>query len=281
MINLQYQAPRDALTPFVSSFYHFDYQGPPMKDLERADRAQFRVLLRGSGRYHFIDGTDCPTYPVTLVGPTTAPMQTSTEGATIVFGWGMTPAGWSALMGKAACDWVDKAFDARDIFGDTLIALQQQLRDAPDVDAQFAIGQAAAAEIFATSDAAPFEFTSIVDQWLLHDADHPLEALVTAAGLSARHVERLTKHYYGMPPKKLARKYRAVRAAHMLAVGDSLNDTELGLSFYDQSHLIREIKQFTGLTPSELKAGSSELTAATMRERGKLGDTVSPLVSES
>lgn len=281
MINLQYEAPRETLLPFVSSFYYFDYNGPPKKELERADRAQFRILLRGSGRYHFIDGTDCPTYPVTLVGPTTAPMQTSSDGPTTVFGWGMTPAGWSALMGKAAGDWVDKAFDAADIFGDSLDTLRRNLLDAPDVQSQFAIGQAAAAEIFATSDTAPFEFTSIVDRWLLDDVDHDLEALVTATGMSVRHLERMTKRYYGMPPKKLARKYRAVRAAHKLAVGDSLDDTELGLSFYDQSHLIREIKQFTGLTPGELKAGSSELTAATIRERGKLGDSVSPLISES
>lgn len=281
MINLQYEAPHDTLLPFVSSFYYFDYNGPPKKELERADRAQFRILLRGSGRYHFIDGSDCPTYPVTLVGPTTAPMQTSSDGPTTVFGWGMTPAGWSALMGKAAGDWVDKAFDATDIFGDSLDTLRRNLLDAPDVQSQFAIGQAAAAEIFATSDKAPFEFTSIVDRWLLDDADHDLEALVTATGMSVRHLERMTKRYYGMPPKKLARKYRAVRAAHKLALGDSLDDTELGLSFYDQSHLIREIKQFTGLTPGELKAGSSELTAATIRERGKLGDSVSPLISES
>ena len=193
----------------------------------------------------------------------------------------MTPAGWSALMGKAASEWVDKALDARSIFGDALIALQQQLLDAADVDAQFAIGQAAAAEIFATSDTAPFEFTSIVDRWLLDDVEHHIDALATATGLSPRQLERTTKRYYGMPPKKLARKYRAVRAAHLLAAGDSLDDTELGLSFYDQSHLIREIKQFTGLTPTELKAGRSILTEATMRERGKLGDSVSPLVSES
>ena len=281
MINLQYQAPHDALTPFVSSFYRFEYQGPPMKELERADRAQFRILLKGSGRYHFIDGTECPTYPATLVGPTTAAMQTSTDGPTTVFGWGMTPAGWTALMGKASADWVDKALDASKIFGDALVELQMQLVDASDIDTQFAIGQAAAAEIFAMSDTAPFEFTSIVDRWLLDDAEHHIDALANATGLSPRHLERITKRYYGMPPKKLARKYRAVRAAHLLAAGDSLDDTELGLSFYDQSHLIREIKQFTGLTPTELKAGSSILTEATMRERGKLGDSVSPLISES
>ena len=281
MINLQYQAPHDALTPFVSSFYRFEYQGDSIKEPERADRAQFRVLLHGEGQYQFIDGTGCAMYPVTIMGPTTAPMHTIADGPLTIFGWGMTPAGWAALMGKSAGDWVDKALDARGIFGDALIKLQHQLLDAGDIDALFKIGQTAAADIFAESDTAPFEFTSIVDQWLLDDAEHHLDALATATGLSPRHLERITKRYYGMPPKKLARKYRAVRAAHLLAAGDSLDDTELGLSFYDQSHLIREIKQFTGLTPTELKSGHSILTEATMRERGKLGNSVSPLVSES
>lgn len=281
MINLQYEAPHDALTPFVSSFYRFEYQGNAIKEPERADRAQFRVLLHGKGHYQFIDGSECVMFPVTIMGPTTAPMHTLADGPLTIFGWGMTPSGWTALMGKAGGDWVDKALDARGIFGDALFDLQQQLVNADSIDAQFAIGQTAAAQIFATSDTAPFEFTSIVDRWLLEDSEHHIHALATATGLSPRHLERITKRYYGMPPKKLARKYRAVRAAHMLSAGDSLNDTELGLSFYDQSHLIREVKHFTGLTPTELKAGHSILTEATMRERGKLGDSVSPLVSES
>lgn len=281
MINLQYIAPHDAIIPFVSSFYRFEYQGESIKEPERADRAQFRELLNGEGHYQFIDGAGCDMFPVTIMGPTTAPMYTLADGPLTIFGWGMTPVGWSALMGKAAGAWVDKAFDAHSIFGNAVFDLQQQLIHAESIDAQFAFGQVAAAEIFATSDTAPYEFTSIVDRWLLNDAEHHLDALANATGLSPRHLERITKRYYGMPPKKLARKYRAVRAAHLLAAGDSLDDTELGLSFYDQSHLIREIKQFTGLTPTELKAGISILTEATMRERGKLGDSVSPLISES
>lgn len=281
MISLQYQAPQDALTPFVSSLYRFEYRGEAIKQPERADRAQFRVLLHGEGRYELIGGTACAMFPLTIMGPTTAPMYTIANGPLTIFGWGMTPAGWNALMGKAASDWVDKALDARSIFGDMFADLRQKLLDAPDLDAQFAIGQSAAATIFDAHDSVTLDFTSIVDKWLIDDADHHIDALAAATKLSPRHLERLTKLYYGMPPRKLARKYRALRAAHRLATGDSLADTELGLSFYDQSHLIREIKQFTGLTPTELKTGSSILTAATIRERGKLGDSVSPLISES
>src|SRR3546814_8806389 len=50
----------------------------------------------------------------------------------------------------------------------------------------------------------------------------------------------------------LARKYRAVRAASALARGEGLDSAQLGDAFYDQSHLIREIKRFAGATPGQL-----------------------------
>jgi AraC-like DNA-binding protein len=281
MIALQYEAPDERLAAFVSSFYRFDYEGNALRELERADRAQFRIQLRGCGCYHFHAGHERPTFPITIIGPTSAPVEAIASEPQTILGWGMTPAGWAALMGKDAANWTDEAFDARTIFGDALMELRIQLAATDDAKAQFALMQAAAFKIFAKSDRAPFEFTAIVDRWLLTDMEHDIEALGAATGLSPRQLERMTTRYYGMPPKKLARKYRALRAAHKLAAGDSLDDTELGLAFYDQSHLIREVKQFTGLTPTQLKSGQFELTSTTMRERGKLSGKVSPLVSES
>lgn len=281
VIKLQYQLPNEGLTPFVSTFYHFDYAGDALNELERADRAQFRIILNGTGRYRLASGIERRAYPVTIVGPTTAPIVAMASEPIRIFGWGMTPLGWAALMGSEAENWIDQILDARRIFGNALSDLQQQLSYAASIEEQFTIGQAAAEGIFAKADRAPFEFTAIVDQWLLDDVDHEIEQLVAATGISMRQLERMTKRFYGMPPKKLARKYRALRAAYKLAAGDSLDDSELGLAFYDQSHLIREIKLFTGLTPGQLKAGKAELTVATMRERGKLGRKVSPLVSES
>jgi AraC-like DNA-binding protein len=281
MIDLKYEAPDDELKPFVSSFYRIDYDGIANDQLERADRAQFRVLLRGQAKYHFPAGHHHDATHVTIIGPTTAPVTTHVSDVITIVGWGMTPLGWAVLMGNEAAKWVDDCFDAARIYGDAMADLRLRLIEAPDIETQFRIAKEAAAEIFAKSETAPFEFTAVVDDWLLSVTDHNIDALVQSTGLSIRQLERTTTRYYGMPPKKLARKYRALRAAHKLAAGDSLDDTELGLAFYDQSHLIREVKIFTGLTPSQLKSGRAELTAATIRERGKLGNAVSPLVSES
>jgi AraC-like DNA-binding protein len=279
MLSIDYATPEGPLARFVSSLYRLDYEGEPFTEIERADRAQFRFHLQGGGEYRFAGGFECVSPPVMISGPTTGPVESHSYGALTIFGWGMLPAGWAALMGNVAGDWVDRAFDARIIFGDSIMELRQHLIDAGDLASQYKIGQQAASEFYSKSQSAPFEFTSKVDAWLLTDSDPHVDVLAVATGLSPRQLERMTKRYYGMPPKKLARKYRALRAAQLLAHGDSLDDSALGLAFYDQSHLIREVKQFTGLTPTQLRSGYSELTQATMDGRRAL--KVSPLISES
>jgi AraC-like DNA-binding protein len=281
MINVQYEAPDGRLATLVSSLYRLDFEGHDFSELERADRAQFRFQLRGTGEYHFANGDIVETYPVTVIGPTSAPVLAKSQCPLTIFGWGMLPAGWAALMGGEAERFVDKAFDARLIFGDWIMEVRQQLIANADFSDQIEIGCLAAEHIFRFKTTAPFEFTNKVDAWLIEPGDPDVDLLAAATGLSLRQLERMTKRHYGMPPKKLARKYRALRAAQALAHGDSLDDAGLGLAFYDQSHLIREVKQFTGLTPSQLRSGQSQLTQATMEGRRALVGKVGSLISDS
>jgi len=281
MIAVQYEAPGERLAKLVSSFYRLDFEGDGFSELERADRAQFRFQIRGSGEYHFAKGHVVGGYPVTIIGPTTAPVTAVASGPQTIFGWGMLPAGWGALTGKDTAKLADSAIDAREIFGDAVMVIHKRLTEAADFATQRKIGKKFAQDIYRDTSAAPFEFTAIVDNWLYQHIDPDVDLLAAQTGLSARQLERTTKLYYGMPPKKLARKYRALRAAQALAHGDSLDDSGIALAFYDQSHLIREVKAFTGLTPSQLKSGESELTQATMDGRRSLGGKVSKLISES
>jgi AraC-like DNA-binding protein len=281
MLNVQYEAADGRLAKLVSSLYRLDYNGPAFTEVERADRAQFRFQLSGTGSYRFGDGSSSPAYPVTIIGPTTAPVEACGDGSLVIFGWGMTSAGWAALMGGEAAAYVDRAFDASRIFGDWILQVREELISVSEFADQVELACLAAENVFRFKASAPFEFTNRVDAWLIEEADPDVEALAASLGLSQRQLERLTKSYYGMPPKKLARKYRALRAAQLLAQGDSLDAAGLGLAFYDQSHLIREVKQFTGLTPTQLRKGASDLTRATMDGRRSLTGKVNLLVSGS
>ena len=65
--------------------------------------------------------------------------------------------------------------------------------------------------------------------------------------------------YFGLPPKLLARKYRALRAAIAITHHDAKLADVLGDAFCDQSHFIRELRHFTGITPVALAQHPSTL----------------------
>ena len=75
-----------------------------------------------------------------------------------------------------------------------------------------------------------------------------------AATAPPRQTQRLVQQYFGVSPVALRRKYRALRAAAALSQPD-LSDEQAALiqdAFYDQPHMIHEIREFVGRTPARL-----------------------------
>lgn len=279
-ISLDYAAPAEELRDYLSVFYEFRADVPLFEDMERADLAQIRFMLEGEGEMSFADGTLQKAPPIVIVGPTTGMTRVTARGPVRVFGVGLLPAGWGALMGIEASSMVNRLIDATEIFGKGLHQVAQRMRAATTLDALVEIGNSLAKDLVAHADERPFSFTRIVDNWLASDFSPDVEDLVIASGLSRRQVERNCKRLYGAPPKVLARKYRALKAAIHLAKGDvELQDLVLE-GFYDQSHFIREIKHFTGVTPKRIRDDLPTLAKLTLK-RGDLAGEVVPIIYET
>jgi AraC-like DNA-binding protein len=100
-----------------------------------------------------------------------------------------------------------------------------------------------------------------------------IESLADVTGLSQRQLARLTNKYYGCPPKLLARKYRALRCSARIALDqESWQALCEDGRFYDQSHFIREIKHFIGLTPHQLQTEPTAVAQLTLLRRSLGGD---------
>ncbi len=104
-------------------------------------------------------------------------------------------------------------------------------------------------------------FRSIV-QLLAEGGTRPVARLAAGAHLSVRQFERKVKEHAGLSPKLLSRIAR-FQAAATLAVGEAPQSlTEIGYNcgYYDQSHFIRDFKEFSGYQPHEFFAGTAEGT---------------------
>ncbi|MGV3478496.1 MAG: helix-turn-helix domain-containing protein [Sphingobium sp.] len=279
-VSLDYAAPCPELRDYLSVFYDFRADLPLFEDQERADFAQFRFMLAGEGAYRFADGHEQAAPPIAIVGPTTGNTHIRVTGPVHVFGAGLLPAGWGALMGIEASTLVNRAVDATHLFGPGLAEVMAELRAAPTLEAKVAIGNRVTLELARRIDQAPLAFTRVVDEWLAASLSPQVDDLVTRLGVSRRHVERQCKKLYGAPPKLLARKYRALRAAITLARGEAEMADLIGGGFYDQSHFIREIKAFTGVTPSRFQDDLPTLARLTLK-RAELAGQVDPIIYQT
>ncbi|MEG3087023.1 helix-turn-helix transcriptional regulator [Sphingomonas sp. PB4P5] len=280
-MQLDYAVPSGDLTDYITVFYLFAVDTPLFEDHERADHAQFRFRLTPGGQtYRFIDGTEQSPPDIHIIGPTSGPIHVRAPGPARLFGMGVTPAGWGAMIGSEASSVLNRTLDATLLFGAARLRIAAAaLASAPDIAACVAIAEPLIRELVQHGDASTCGFVQQVDGWLSASTSPDIEDLVVQTGLSRRQVERKCNALYGAPPKLLARKYRALRAAVALHMSDENLDDVIGRGFYDQSHLIREVKQFTGLTPRQIRADPGALQQLTFAQRVALDGQVSPMVS--
>jgi AraC family transcriptional regulator len=84
-----------------------------------------------------------------------------------------------------------------------------------------------------------------------------LSDLAHKAGVSAQHASRAFAAHYGFTPARYRSELRARHAFEQLQTGATPLHVSCCTGFADQSHLTREIKRFSGTTPSRLRSRQS------------------------
>jgi AraC-like DNA-binding protein len=257
VIKLEYADPPADLAPYVSSCYLFDTDEAGLEDFERAYIAQLRFVLRGSGEIIFNNGSRNRYFTQTIVGPRTGASRISLLEGARVFGVGLLPAGWATLMGVPADEYADRIVDARTLFGDLVTDFTPKLHGCASLDEMVAGFGDLAIQYRTRAQAVPHWFIRAVDGWLGSRMTPEISDLAAETRLSRRQIEKMTKQIYGAPPKLLARKYRALRTANAIVQGQGDWQDFVDDGYYDQSHCIRELKEFTGMTPVQLRDHAS------------------------
>lgn len=265
-VALRYYEPPVDLSELVGSIYLFTANLPYVTDTTRADFAQLRFMLSGVGHYTFHDGRQMETPNVCLLGPTTSSIHFDVDGPLQALGVALLPLGWYALTQLDASDHADSLCDCTTFCSDYSDILGT-LREIDNPDDGIELLWNFLRSRFQPVSKAMREFVLAADHWLAGESSPRLETLVEATGLSARQVARLTNRFYGAPPKLLARKYRALRVASIIASTDEDWRDIIGEAFYDQSHFIRELKHFVGATPHQIKNKLSIVPRLTLLRR--------------
>lgn len=259
---LDYIAPPKDLSPYITTLFHFRCDDPEIHDIQPADVGKLLIILKGEGDAQFRDGRAQNIPQCSLQSPTSVAVPFRIENGFHSLGAALTPLGWAALSGLSADEHGNEIFAASDFWGSDAEDFCNGL--ASDY-AQDSITQAEMATrvtdfIRPRLKKVTARHAALIQQvvgWLGTSLDPALDELYAQTSYSTRQTQRLVERYFGLNPRALKRKYRAVRAAAILSAPEISDERVAGVQeyFYDQSHLIREIGLFVGRTPSRLGGG--------------------------
>lgn len=268
-IQLEFLPAAEQLSPFVTTFYSLRCDEREIQDYLPAAVGYLTVNLSGGGILHFADGRAEPSHEAMFLTPTTAAVRIALQGPWHMVGAALSPLGWAALTGMHAGAVSDRVLPASQVLGRRADGLAQRMRAVGGDRARVDILADLIGGGLRPVTPRHVKVIAAIADWLSSDFDPPVSALPERANYSIRQIERLSERYFGVPPKQLARKYRALRVAAMLQAPDTSPEQVAALKelYFDQSHLIRDMRHYLGRTPKRIFDGSVPLLNATSSMR--------------
>ena len=259
--SIDFIEPPASLAPLITAFFKFSSDAEVIRDVQPANTGHLMVFLSGYGEARFFDGRTQRNQPVSLIGPTNAAMPYLVKGPFICFGCGFTPEGWRTLTGVSASDSCDRFADSDTILGARngayfaeLAAIESNYDGAEQRQLMVDATERFFLPLLKSVPDKHRQIIAATTRWLENSLTPDIDQLYEGLPVAKRQAQRVIGDYFGCAPKQLMRKYRAVRAAMLLndpECSDENIDAVQDL-FYDQSHMIREIRHFAGRTPARL-----------------------------
>lgn len=271
MLSRTYRPSAD-LAPYIRRFYVFEAplpDGMVVEDFLLAETAFVRCLLRGDWAAETGPGEWNTAGKIVFFGANSQPLKVRVKGGFAVTGFAIRPSGWHTLFTDSHHNVTDKMIPFQLLWGELAEEMFEAVAKADD-DA----GQVQAMEHIIRKRLAKFhpcEADAQMAQFEViarTDSTIRIEEAASQVGLSARQLERRCLAAFGMTPKAILRRSRFLDSATALRGFSSPTEAELGaLRYYDQSHMTREFRRYTGMTPKVFAEAVTPLQTAGLKLR--------------
>jgi len=260
---LEIIAPPEELAGRINTFYVIETEAPRIEEFIPAYSAQLAVIP--CGRLAITDGEGVlrPAPTAFAIAPLLTAAPCVLEGPTTIVGASLTHLGWQALANLPADAVHDRIIPAADFLAPALV---DRLEDAVAACAAGAmVPRDLCGPLGAVVAAAPHalrpDHVAVIEailRWLASGFDPAIGDLYASVSLSPRQLQRICRRYFGVPPAQVLKRFRALRAAMLLAqpgLSAAFHD-EMMATYFDQAHLIHDIRRYTGRTPTQFRQES-------------------------
>jgi AraC-like DNA-binding protein len=170
----------------------------------------------------------------------------------------LTPRGAVELFGRPIADLAGRCVPLGELFGDGAVdTLVDRSLAAPGWAARFdLVDRVLVGRLGVVPTGVRAELTRVYDRLVATGGTAPVQDLARDVGWSRRHLTGQFRATFGIQPKALGRLIRFERAAGWLERHDrpDLATVAAMTGFADQAHLVRDVRAFSGLPPTQLAA---------------------------
>jgi len=264
-------SPSPVLEGFVKHFWAgYSDALPPDRSVQRIlpDGCVELIFSAGDPMDSVVNSRDESSGRSFIAGQITQVLQLQARGRVDMFGVTLYPDAAYPLLGHALDEFTERSVDLRFAWGGAAREIEERILNARDTDEKIGIIERALLDRLSSSDrdkdrviaasvAAIERFCGMLS----------IERLAQDVNLSRRQLEKKFRHQVGLSPKRYA---RIMRFRHVLDLvkRDGIYDWATLVAtcnYHDQSHLIKDFRTFTGLSPSAYfaeKAPTAALAAS-------------------
>ncbi len=264
--------PSERLRPYIRRFYVFEAELPDdfvIEDFLLAETAFVRCLLKGEWVGEVAPGEWSRPSKTLFFGSNQYPFRVRVQGSFAVAGFAIRPSAWRCVARRPHNEFVDRLIPMEELIGLNSAGMLQEVEAAADDEGKVAAMENAIWDRIQelgriNTDAAMAQFETIArtsSTMMVEDAAEQI-------GLSVRQMERRCKQHFGLTPKAVMRRSRFLDLATAIRGFSTPSEADLAeLRYFDQSHLNREFKRFTHMTPGQFKKAFTPLQTAGLKLR--------------
>jgi len=172
-----------------------------------------------------------------------------------VVGVHFRPGGATPFLGLPLSELADRHVNLKDLWGSQTNALREQLLEAESPAVALAVLESALLSRLLHRPPYHPVVAFALQRFAAAPAVARVREVADATGYSAKRFIRLFTEGVGVSPKRFCRILRLQAVVHRLALGRRVELAEVALAsgYCDQSHLIRDFRAMTGLTPAQYR----------------------------
>lgn len=265
------RAPADDLDPWIARIVVAKIDSGPDFEVDCGlcnDIAFQRMLVGGEWHAETRDGLKRFGAEPLLVGPHSRHMKVRCKGTMSTLGVGFRPGALRQMLRRDMPELVDR-IETGDplglLIGEGMGAFSNE---ASAEDWANILEARVRAFIEHTQPNPPDPLSSAFEYASFADPNIAPGEFADAHGVSLRTLERTVRRDFGLPPRTVLRRAKALDlAAQLLGISDETEEQEFLLRYFDQSHVIREFQAFFGATPHTFRSSPRLLLTINLETR--------------